>query len=871
MPQTRSQTGLSEDQESVSDMSAADVVPGAGASRASSQPTRVVMTDQQLSRLLQQVLRAQSVDAPPSSPSCVSTGNFAKCTARFDGTKDSDVLAFIDAIETYKDCVCMEDRIAIRGLPMLLGGIAATWWQGVKQSVHTWTEATDLLKKTFGPRLPPHRIYRELFSREQGEEATDIFICKARALLSQLPPQTLREDVQLDMVYGLLNKRIREKVARSSCSNFMELLEEARRVEDLCNEGHSSGRRSSASTGTTRVVTPLCVPSPPSSHSQFSSIRKLREKCVYCKIFGHRKENCLKLKKKEEDTKTVDEPCNDTNRYTLTCFGCGAPGVIRSRCPTCTKKTSTTNEQSSSSAFLSVTASGICVNPRSRPILNIDVLGQRGRAIIDTGAKQCIASNSFRKYLVKSGTSFKIVNLELKFADGSVRTEPVETACVEVGLKGVVIPTLFIVLPNAKDSLLGMDFISDAGMVLDFSNRCWSMSRVAGSFPLEYESLEETIRCSAVQLQLREEEGSSLDSQQRDASSALLEKNDDIFQPGGAPTKFAVHRIDTGECAPISVPPYRVNPSKRVNMRPKVDRMLAEGIRINRDKCVVARPKLKYLDHVVGIEPDPGKVQAVLDMKPPKNLKELRTFLQTCSWFRKFIPQFSEVARPLTDLTTKKRRWHWGEDESNAFEQLKVRLTSSPIPRQPDFNEPFILRTDASAFAVGADLPHKSPDKITATQLADPEIKKIIQDFENDAARLPKVAANRVKRQQERRKAVADKHRREEPSYQVGDLVLLENHRLSSAAQGYTAKFGPRRDGPYRIRRLVSPTSFEVEDKDGVLLGKYHVSGLTPYLSEGKLLSKRKKGRSAKSLPRRIRDLEGETIAPVISYTRLQS
>lgn len=52
-----------------------------------------------------------------------------------------------------------------------------------------------------------------------------------------------------------------------------------------------------------------------------------------------------------------------------------------------------------------------------------------------------------------------------------------------------------------------------------------------------------------------------------------------------------------------------------------------------------------------GIEPDPVMVEAVRNMKPPTNVKELKTFLQTCSWFRKFILQFSEVARSLTDLT----------------------------------------------------------------------------------------------------------------------------------------------------------------------------------------------------------------------------
>ncbi|CAH0721203.1 unnamed protein product, partial [Brenthis ino] len=97
------------------------------------------------------------------------------------------------------------------------------------------------------------------------------------------------------------------------------------------------------------------------------------------------------------------------------------------------------------------------------------------------------------------------------------------------------------------------------------------------------------------------------------------------------------------------------------------DRLRLFNLKANRGKCVFARDRVNYLGHVVsshGIEPDPQKVEAVNSMKPPSNVRELKTFLQTCSWFRKFIPQFSDVARCLTDLTKKTRRWQWGENAS---------------------------------------------------------------------------------------------------------------------------------------------------------------------------------------------------------------
>lgn len=79
------------------------------------------------------------------------------------------------------------DENFLRGLPMLFNGFAASWWQGVKHSVITWKDAVELLRSNF-PKKPPHRIYRELFATEQDSKTpTDVFVCKARALLAQLP------------------------------------------------------------------------------------------------------------------------------------------------------------------------------------------------------------------------------------------------------------------------------------------------------------------------------------------------------------------------------------------------------------------------------------------------------------------------------------------------------------------------------------------------------------------------------------------------------------------------------------------------------------------------------------------------------------
>ena len=117
------------------------------------------------------------------------------------------------------------------------------------------------------------------------------------------------------------------------------------------------------------------------------------------------------------------------------------------------------------------------------------------------------------------------------------------------------------------------------------------------------------------------------------------------------------------------------------------------------------RPEVKYLGHILttnGLKLDPEKTDAILKRAKPQNLKQLISFLQTCSWFRRFIPQFAEVAKPLSNLTKKKAVWRWSADEQASFDKLKELLTSPPILQQVKESERFYIRTDASNYALGA-------------------------------------------------------------------------------------------------------------------------------------------------------------------------
>ena len=123
------------------------------------------------------------------------------------------------------------------------------------------------------------------------------------------------------------------------------------------------------------------------------------------------------------------------------------------------------------------------------------------------------------------------------------------------------------------------------------------------------------------------------------------------------------------------------------------------------EKCVFEKAKVEFLGFILSedrIEMDPVKIEGVRKWPQPKRVKELQSFLGFINFYRRFIEDFSKIARPLHDLTRKDTKWNWEEKHQKSFETLKEKVTSAPILVQPDVSRPFKLETDASEFATGA-------------------------------------------------------------------------------------------------------------------------------------------------------------------------
>ncbi|XP_048515544.1 uncharacterized protein LOC125502056 [Athalia rosae] len=136
-----------------------------------------------------------------------------------------------------------------------------------------------------------------------------------------------------------------------------------------------------------------------------------------------------------------------------------------------------------------------------------------------------------------------------------------------------------------------------------------------------------------------------------------------------------------------------------------IDRLRSANLKLQPDKCEFLRKEVNYLGHIIseeGLKPDPKKLDAVKNFPIPKNPKNVKQFLGLAGYYRRFIQNFSKIAKPLTELLKKDKNFNWTEKQANAFAILRDKLCEKPILQYPDFNKPFIVTTDASGTAVGA-------------------------------------------------------------------------------------------------------------------------------------------------------------------------
>eukprot|EP00804_Cyclotella_cryptica_P020477 CCRYP_019793-RB/>CCRYP_019793-RB protein AED:0.03 eAED:0.02 QI:0/0/0/1/0/0/2/0/728 len=137
-------------------------------------------------------------------------------------------------------------------------------------------------------------------------------------------------------------------------------------------------------------------------------------------------------------------------------------------------------------------------------------------------------------------------------------------------------------------------------------------------------------------------------------------------------------------------------------------RLRDAGLTVNARTSSFCAVETEYLGYVLsrdGIKPQPKKVQAILALTPPQNVKQLRRFLGTVQYYRDIWARRSEILAPLTNLEgnkTKKKPWHWDSIHQQAFDIVKATIACDVTLAYPDYSQGFEIYTDSSKFQLGA-------------------------------------------------------------------------------------------------------------------------------------------------------------------------
>jgi Reverse transcriptase (RNA-dependent DNA polymerase)./Integrase core domain. len=151
-----------------------------------------------------------------------------------------------------------------------------------------------------------------------------------------------------------------------------------------------------------------------------------------------------------------------------------------------------------------------------------------------------------------------------------------------------------------------------------------------------------------------------------------------------------------------------------------LSRLNAANFSIKAKKCHFAVQRVEYLGHIItpqGIEPQPQKVAAILQIASPKTPKQLRQFIGMVNYYRDHIPRRSHLLAPLTAQTKNKKQLNWTAECEKSFQAIKSKLAQDCMLSYPDPTYPFVLEPDSSDYQLGAIILQNVKDKLSVNEI----------------------------------------------------------------------------------------------------------------------------------------------------------
>ena len=144
-------------------------------------------------------------------------------------------------------------------------------------------------------------------------------------------------------------------------------------------------------------------------------------------------------------------------------------------------------------------------------------------------------------------------------------------------------------------------------------------------------------------------------------------------------------------------------PMKTQDFLRKAQILRQAGLKMKHSKCDFFKSEIHYLGHLIsadGISPLLDKLDTIKNMPVLKDAKEIKQFLGLTGYYRKCVPRFADISRPLTQLTKKETKFMWTPKCQKSFELLKSFLCGEPILKYADASKPYTLYTDANKYKI---------------------------------------------------------------------------------------------------------------------------------------------------------------------------
>ncbi|UYV68394.1 hypothetical protein LAZ67_5004196 [Cordylochernes scorpioides] len=416
----------------------------------------------------------------------------------------------------------------------------------------------------------------------------------------------------------------------------------------------------------------------------------------------------------------------------------------------------------------------------------ININGRHVETLIDTGASYSVISANFRESL--KVVMIKNTNITLKVANNRF-VSPLVKCLLRVGINDFQRTAEFLVLPSCShDVILGWDFLESSSAIMDCGQSEISLLKIQ---PQEIcpiveanenyvsKGVESTYKMSKLEGSI--ENLTNIDNAERPVGMEnispcispelppshkielleLLERFSELFNPiTKSPSEHITkHKIATGDARPLKRRPYRVSPSERKVIQEEVDRMMEIGA-VQPSKSPWASPVVfdNFSDHLarieavlncfkkVGLRLNPSKCSfgaskiKILGHQPHNNLQQVRSFLGLSSYYRRFIRNYADIARPLNALLSKGTKFEWNTAQEGAFRNLKIALTSKPVLGHFDDDAPTELHTDASGYGIGAVLAQKQGSDEKVIAYASRTLLRAEQNYSTTESRLARWA-----------------------------------------------------------------------------------------------------------------------------------